>query len=325
MNHHLEVEVFRAGDYGEKGNWSPQDLEQLAADYDPAVHEAPVTLDHAQDGPALGWVERLRCAGGALLARLRCVGDSLQELIGQETFKKRSVELYPQFHATGRPYLRAVSFLGAHVPEVKGMADPLAPAATQPALFHEENLAAPHAIELGGEDRDEAPPAPHGELEQPEPVESQATAEREESSRSTEAQSQTATPLEAGFAFGELQRQLKQDGRWRPAWNEMGIERFFESLSQRDQKPEDAPSQTFQGVQWFSEFLRSLPPVVTFGESAATSPAGALVSNDAPGLPTGGNVDAQSLSLHKATVALLTHNPALSYSQALRECAKAMS
>ena len=55
MNEEMELEVFRAGDYGAKGAWSEETLDRLVADYDSGLHEAPVTLDHAQRGPALGW------------------------------------------------------------------------------------------------------------------------------------------------------------------------------------------------------------------------------------------------------------------------------
>ena len=48
MTPNLELEIFRAGDYGDKGSWGEGELDQLAADYDPALHEAPVTLDHAR-------------------------------------------------------------------------------------------------------------------------------------------------------------------------------------------------------------------------------------------------------------------------------------
>lgn len=124
MPDELELEVFRGGDYGPKGAWSEQDIEALAADYDPARHEAPVTLDHAQRGPALGWVTGLRRVGDRLLARLRGVGDRLGQLLGSGAYKKRSVELYRAIEPTGRPYLKAVSLLGAAAPEVKGLADP---------------------------------------------------------------------------------------------------------------------------------------------------------------------------------------------------------
>ena len=36
----LEIEVFRSGDYGEKGAFSEKDVDQLISDYDPSVHEA---------------------------------------------------------------------------------------------------------------------------------------------------------------------------------------------------------------------------------------------------------------------------------------------
>jgi hypothetical protein len=39
MNANMEIEVFRAGDYGPKGIYSPDDLQRIASDYDPARHE----------------------------------------------------------------------------------------------------------------------------------------------------------------------------------------------------------------------------------------------------------------------------------------------
>jgi hypothetical protein len=119
----LDLEVFRAGDYGERGVWQEAALDQLARDYDPTLHEAPVTVDHAQSGPALGWVESLRRLGGVLVARLRDLDPGFADLIRRGAYKKRSVEIYPALRETGRPYLRAVSFLGACPPAVKGLAD----------------------------------------------------------------------------------------------------------------------------------------------------------------------------------------------------------
>nr|HPK04223.1 hypothetical protein [Candidatus Sumerlaeota bacterium] len=136
MHDQLELEVFRAGDYGAKGVWDEAALERLAADYDPALHEAPVTLDHAQAGPALGWVASVRRVGDRLIARLRGLNRRLLELIRRGAFRKRSIELYTALRETGRPYLRAVSFLGAAAPEVKGLTDPL-PAGQAGPLFAE--------------------------------------------------------------------------------------------------------------------------------------------------------------------------------------------
>lgn len=119
----FEMEVFRAGDYGLKGHWTEEDLDAMASDYDPDIHEAPLTLDHAQSGPAFGWVAGLRRSGDRLMAAVSGVPKAVAEMIRTGAYKKRSVELIRAFRDTGgqRPYLRAVSLLGAAVPEVKGL------------------------------------------------------------------------------------------------------------------------------------------------------------------------------------------------------------
>jgi hypothetical protein len=120
----LIIEVFRAGDYGPKGSYTEADLDAIATDYEAGRHEAPVTLDHRQEGPAHGWVRSLKRVGDRLLATIGRISPTLAALLGSQAYKKRSVELYRRFTDTGRPYLKAVSFLGAAAPEVKGLADP---------------------------------------------------------------------------------------------------------------------------------------------------------------------------------------------------------
>lgn len=117
-----DVEVFRAGDYGAKGVYTPEDLSRIAADYDSAGrHDAPLTVDHVQAGPALGWIRNLRAAGASLFADFVDVADETIQAIRERSFSKRSIELFPKFAATGRPYLKAVTMLGAAAPHVKGL------------------------------------------------------------------------------------------------------------------------------------------------------------------------------------------------------------
>src|SRR5947209_3755786 len=113
------IEVFRAGDYGDKGAYSQNDLDQLVASYDPARHEAPVVVGHPEtDAPAYGWVEALRRQGDVLMAKLKQVPAAFEQAVRDGRFKKRSVALY------GSPLsLRHIGFLGALPPEVKGLAD----------------------------------------------------------------------------------------------------------------------------------------------------------------------------------------------------------
>ena len=122
------IEIFRAGDYGERGRWTEAQLDQLAADYDPRRHAAPVVLGHpADDAPAYAWVKRLRRASQSLWAQLEKVDPLLEALLRAGRFAQRSVALYTNFPATGGPYLRHLGFLGAAPPAVKGLA-PVRPA-----------------------------------------------------------------------------------------------------------------------------------------------------------------------------------------------------
>src|SRR5215218_2956994 len=100
-NQPIEMEIFRAGDYGAKGRYSEADVQALAEDYRPELLEAPLTFDHAQSGPAYGWVTALRSKGDRLLAVLRGVPECVRELVRNGAFKQRSVELIREMKETG--------------------------------------------------------------------------------------------------------------------------------------------------------------------------------------------------------------------------------
>ncbi len=112
-------EIFRAGKYPQ-GAFTKEDIELLAKNYDPKFCEAPITLDHGQSGPAYGWIEELRAENGVLKARFRNVSGELKELVLTGKYKKVSVEIYRDLEGKGI-YLKAVTFLGAGIPQVKGM------------------------------------------------------------------------------------------------------------------------------------------------------------------------------------------------------------
>ncbi len=272
----IEVEVFRAGDYGPKGRWGEEELERLAADYDPALHEAPVTVDHAQAGPALGWVEAVRRVGDRLVARLRLTSARLMELIRGEGFKKRSVEIYPALRETGRPYLRAVSFLGAAAPEVKGLADPALEGVAEPAPLFNEDEPAHEAFELAAA----------------EPEGAEAGERRPEAAR----------------WFTELAGRLRREGRWDPAWGELGIEPFCAALAELDEI--ELGGRRVRPADWFGEFLGRLRPLVMMGEAAPPLGEELLIPNDP-------QVSADSIALHRRAVAFQAEHPGLCYAEAL--------
>jgi hypothetical protein len=142
------VEIFRVGDYGAKGKYTEADLDQLAADYDPAKHETPIVVGHpAADAPAFGWVESLKRVGSTLLARFRQVVPAFADLVQAGRFKKRSVSLNRT--PDGKLQLRHVGFLGAQPPEIKGLADVAFSAGSGSAIEFSEGEEIPRAA-FGG-------------------------------------------------------------------------------------------------------------------------------------------------------------------------------
>lgn len=112
-------EVFKAGEYPQ-GKFSADQIAELAKNYDPKFCEAPITLDHEQSGPAYGWVKSLKAENGILKASFKDVAEDLKSFVNEGKYRKISVEIYRNLEGK-QPYLKAVSFLGASIPQVKGM------------------------------------------------------------------------------------------------------------------------------------------------------------------------------------------------------------
>ena len=310
MNTELELEVFRAGDYGEKGQWSEEMLDQMAEEYRADRHEAPVTLDHAQTGPALGWVSGLKRAGDRLIARLRNLNGDLVELLRSGAFKKRSVEIYHALPETGKPYLKAVSFLGAGAPTVKGLRD---------AIFSDDTASTSFRSELGEYACFDFAEAHGGGQPVRGAVENEDKGDGAPSSLGQPAeitQCEPASPRSTSADFSELEAELRQEGRWNPRWEAMRIRQFFGALSTLDEL-ESQPGQLITPAQWFADFLRTLPPHLPMGEAAPPRIPGPRVS-----IPQGERVSPSSIELHRRVVKLRQSRPELSYAEALQDCAR---
>jgi hypothetical protein len=325
LSDEIELEIFRAGDYGEKGSFLPDDLEQIARDYDPALHEAPVTVDHSQSGPAFGWIAGLKRVGDALVARLKDLSDDFRAVLRSGAFKKPSIELYRRFSQTGRPYLRALSFLGARPPEVKGLAQP---------TFGDQSdfvtLDAPDApakepsgkTDLPCRQTEPAPqnhPAPSADRFAeiaPEVIELRQQNDRLERELAEIRASRRRADI---ILFCE---EAKRSGRLLPAWEKLGIIEFLQHLDDAEAVSfaEGAEKQT--PLQWFKTFLRSLPPLVPLKEIAvdpnktrSTLPSVPSESDRAPISPV-------SLELHRKVLIFQEQNPGTAYADALRQVAR---
>jgi hypothetical protein len=116
------IELFRAGDHGDKGSFSNADLDRIVANYQPATgHEAPATIGHVKGAaPAYGWFDALKREGSLLLGKMHEVQPEFEEMVEKKLFKKRSVGLVKADNGWA---LHHVAFLGAQAPEIKGLAD----------------------------------------------------------------------------------------------------------------------------------------------------------------------------------------------------------
>ena len=112
-------QVFKAGKYPQ-GEFTKKDVEEIAKNYDPTFCEAPITIDHEQTGPAYGWVDKVKTDGDILQVSFKDTPKSFQDDVNAGKYKKVSVELYKNLEGKGH-YLKAVSFLGAAIPQVKGL------------------------------------------------------------------------------------------------------------------------------------------------------------------------------------------------------------
>jgi len=115
------IEAFKAGDYGDKGRYTVDDLDAIAASYDPALHSAALKFDHIDQGPAAGWISRVYRSGEKLLVDVvNATKEAADGFLGE--WRNRSAEIYRDFEGSGKPYLRGLALLGSAAPHVKGLA-----------------------------------------------------------------------------------------------------------------------------------------------------------------------------------------------------------
>lgn len=284
----IELEVFRAGDYGDKGAYTEDDLDAIARDYQPERHEAPVTLDHAQSGPAYGWVKSLRRAGNRLFASLKDLKGDFLEWLKSGAFKKRSIELYKNFSSTNRPYLRAVSFLGACPPEVKGLADPVF---AEGGDFVNLDLLEPEAARMAE-------------------LLSERDGLKKEVQRLRDKERRAAV-----VAFCE---RLKRKGRLLPAWEEQGLLEFMLSLD-GENRICFGENQNTSAFDWFCQFMESLPSAVNLFEIEFKEAPRPAPLNTFPCEADNVSVSPESIENHKRALAFMERHPGVVYAEALSQ------
>lgn len=124
------LEIFRGGRHvandGTPVEFGARELDDVVTSYDPALHEAPMVIGHpTTNGPALGWIAKVRRSGNSIEAEPQQVDPAFAEDVRLGRWKKISSSFYrpdsPSNPKPGHWYLRHVGFLGAQPPAVKGL------------------------------------------------------------------------------------------------------------------------------------------------------------------------------------------------------------
>ncbi len=117
------IDIARVGNWtdasGKEVKLSAEKLKNIAASYKPEEREAPLVFGHpTTNGPAYGWVEKLKVEGNHLWAKLKQVPDEVKEVIANGHYKHKSMSLYKDKEGWG---LRHVGLLGATPPAIAGL------------------------------------------------------------------------------------------------------------------------------------------------------------------------------------------------------------
>ena len=280
------IEIFRPGrhtdDQGIAHHFSEADVDGMAASYNPALREAPLTVGHPKDNlPAYGWVKAVsRNAAGVLAITPHNVEPQFAEMVADKRFPKRSASFYPpqapNNPTPGKWYLRHVAFLGAQPPAIAGLKD---------IQFSEDDAGG--AVSFS--EIEPAPSTPQESLSMTEAeikaMQEQLAAEkkaREEAEAKAAAEAKRATAAEATTAsFAEKAKAERTAGyvsfaesqvtagRLLPKDKDMAVA-TLNALA--DAQPvEFAEGDTTRKVspaQWLQDLIAKAPPAVSFGEFA---------------------------------------------------------
>ena len=272
-------------------DFSEADVAAIAANYDPALHEAPLVVGHpAADLPAYGWVAGLSYADGVLSAVPTDVDADFADLVNTRRFGKISAAFYeptsPNNPVPGVYYLRHVGFLGAQPPAVKGLRSPqfadddlvICFECTSPSVALDSSIHAGMTIVL-----------PTGDKPVMTPEELAAKAEELKQQQDKLAADKTALASQQ-TAFAEQQSQLHQQQAKQKAAE---IDAQVNDLVKNGQllpkhkggliafMAADKPSEVIEfaegdtvvkktGNEWLLGFLNDLPKQVEFSEMAGS-------------------------------------------------------
>ena len=115
------IEILKPGTFisssGKPVTFTKEDLDTIAASNPATDRKTPLVFGHPEDnGPAFGWLEKIKHESGKLKAMFKQVPDAVKEAVNAGHYKNVSISLMPD-----KKTLRHVGLLGAAQPAVPGL------------------------------------------------------------------------------------------------------------------------------------------------------------------------------------------------------------
>lgn len=129
-NHMALLEVFRAGRHidscGVEREFTRKDIQEIAASYNPNLHEAPILVNHDESKPNKGLIKGLLAISDRLWAIPHKVEEAYKNAVNSGRLPKLSSAFYakddPRNPTPGKFYYRHLA--SVQIPAVKGMESP---------------------------------------------------------------------------------------------------------------------------------------------------------------------------------------------------------
>ena len=285
-------EIFRAGDYGDKGVYTAADLDAMAANFN-EEDQVPIVVGHPKtDSPAWGWISGLRRIGDTLQAREGWIHPAFEKARRERLFKNRSVRITQTKRG---PKLLHLGWLGAAMPEVEGLSGAVFSRVEEDFEGTEINFAlahrGPEAASINQEkdmdeqvkeekkentEMDEMLAALEARIRELEEALAAEKAAREEERKAREAEDEKREEAEFS-AF--IDAELIGKGRLPRAKKPEALA-FLKALNRFDGTADFSAEPGWGGARrWFMDFARGLPAADLLselpGEGAAASEPGA--------------------------------------------------
>ncbi|MGD1907402.1 MAG: hypothetical protein ACFB0C_15645 [Leptolyngbyaceae cyanobacterium] len=127
----MRLEVFKSGQHPDL---TAEAVQQVVADYDPALHKAPLTIGHVSSSkaPAWGWANTLAFDEPSMAGEFGDVDSDFETLWNNGHYRNISAAFYPPGHPDnplsqiGKSgyYPHHFAVLGGKAPKIKGLKNP---------------------------------------------------------------------------------------------------------------------------------------------------------------------------------------------------------